>query len=137
MDFAHFSHIWRKPGMSPADRYEQLWRELEVADAVGFDMCFAVEHHVDPQESLSCSPPLYIASAAARTQNMRLGAMGWTVPLYDPLRVVEEVVSLDHLTRGRRLVLPTRLARASWLLSRLAPALFERLMVRRLAPGST
>ena len=87
--------------MSPADRYAQLWRELEVADSVGFDSCFAVEHHVDPHESLSCSPPLYVASAEAHTQHMRVGAMGWTVPLYDPLRVVEEVVSLDNLTRGR------------------------------------
>ncbi|HEY3116234.1 MAG TPA: LLM class flavin-dependent oxidoreductase [Chloroflexota bacterium] len=101
MQFAHFSHIWRKPNISPADRYEQLWRELEVADQVGFDYSFAVEHHVDPHESLSPSPSMYIASAAARTQNMRVGAMGWTVPLYDPLRVVEEVVALDNLTRGR------------------------------------
>jgi len=28
MKFAHFSHIWNKPGMSPHQRYEQLWREL-------------------------------------------------------------------------------------------------------------
>lgn len=92
-------------------RYEQRWRELEVADATGFDYCFAVEHHVDPHGSLSCSPPLYIAAAAARTQHMRVGAIGWTVPLYDPLRVVEEVVSLDHLTRGRLEVGPVSGAR--------------------------
>ena len=97
MKFAHMSHIWRKPAMTPGQRYQQLWRELELADSLGFDYGFTVEHHVDPNESLSVSPPMYIAGAAAHTQHMRLGAMGWLVPLYDPLRVVEEVVSLDNL----------------------------------------
>src|SRR4051812_50077370 len=87
--------------MAPSERFGQLWRELELADRMGFDYGFAVEHHVDPKESLSPSPPLYIAAAAAHTQRLRLGAMGWMVPLYDPLRVVEEVVALDHVTNGR------------------------------------
>jgi len=30
MKFAHFAHVWGKSGMSPADRYRQLWRELEL-----------------------------------------------------------------------------------------------------------
>ena len=101
MKFAHMSHIWRKPGMAVAERYAQLWREIELCDQVGFDYGFCVEHHLNPIESLSVSPPLYISGAAARTSRMRLGAMGWVVPLYDPLRVVEEVVSLDHVTQGR------------------------------------
>lgn len=101
MKFAHMSHIWRKPDMSPAQRFAQLWRELELVDEVGFDYGFAVEHHVDPRESLSPSPPLYISGAAAHTERLRVGAMGWTVPLYDPLRIVEEVVALDHVTNGR------------------------------------
>lgn len=101
MKFAHMSHIWRKPGMTPSARYAQLWRELELCDEVGFDYAFAVEHHNDPRESLSTSPPMYVAAAAARTKHLRIGPMGWTVPLYDPLRVVEEVVALDNLTEGR------------------------------------
>jgi alkanesulfonate monooxygenase SsuD/methylene tetrahydromethanopterin reductase-like flavin-dependent oxidoreductase (luciferase family) len=101
MKFAHMSHIWRKPGLSPAQRYAQLWRELELCDELGFDYGFAVEHHVDPRESLSQSPPLYIAAAGARTRNLRLGALGWVVPLYDPLRVVEEILALDNLLEGR------------------------------------
>ena len=32
MNFAHFSHIWGKPGMTPYQRYEELWRELELCD---------------------------------------------------------------------------------------------------------
>jgi len=32
MKFAHFSHVWGKRGMSPAQRYAQLWRELALCD---------------------------------------------------------------------------------------------------------
>jgi alkanesulfonate monooxygenase SsuD/methylene tetrahydromethanopterin reductase-like flavin-dependent oxidoreductase (luciferase family) len=101
MKFAHMSHIWRKPGVTPAARYAQLWRELALCDELGFDYGFCVEHHTCPTESLSPSPPLFVAAAAARTRRMRLGAMGWVAPLYDPLRVVEEVVALDNLVEGR------------------------------------
>ena len=32
MHFGYFTHVWGKPGMQPSDRYQQLWRELELAD---------------------------------------------------------------------------------------------------------
>jgi hypothetical protein len=35
MKFAYFSHIWAKPGMTTHERYEQLWHELELCDALG------------------------------------------------------------------------------------------------------
>ena len=56
MKFAHFSHIWAKPGMTPHARYEQLWRELEACDELGFDYSFCVEHHFRPDESWMSSP---------------------------------------------------------------------------------
>ena len=34
MKFAHFAHVWGKPNMTPHQRYAQLWRELELADAL-------------------------------------------------------------------------------------------------------
>ena len=37
MKFAHFSHVWGKPNMTAHERYEQLWRELELCDELGFD----------------------------------------------------------------------------------------------------
>jgi alkanesulfonate monooxygenase SsuD/methylene tetrahydromethanopterin reductase-like flavin-dependent oxidoreductase (luciferase family) len=51
MKFAHFSHVWNKPGMNPAERYAQLWRELGAADELGFDYGFCVEHHFNPNKS--------------------------------------------------------------------------------------
>ncbi len=54
MKFAHFSHIWAKPGMTPHQRYEELWRELQLCDELGFDYGFCVEHHFRPEARLWC-----------------------------------------------------------------------------------
>jgi alkanesulfonate monooxygenase SsuD/methylene tetrahydromethanopterin reductase-like flavin-dependent oxidoreductase (luciferase family) len=101
MKFAHFSHIWAKPGMTPHARYEQLWRELALCDAVGFDYSFCVEHHFRPDESLMSSPSLYAVGAGARTKRMRIGPMGYIVPLYHPLRLAEEIAIVDQMLSGR------------------------------------
>ena len=51
MKFAHFSHVWNKPNMTAAMRYEQLWRELALADESDFDFGFCVEHHFNPTKA--------------------------------------------------------------------------------------
>ncbi len=101
MKFAHFAHVWTKPGMTPHDRYEQLWRELELCDALGFDYGFCVEHHFTPYESWMSSPSLYTVGAGVRTKNIRLGPMGYVVPLYNSLRLAEEIAIIDQMLGGR------------------------------------
>ena len=101
MEFAHFSHIWRKPGMTPHQRYEELWRELQLCDELGFDYSFCVEHHFRPDESWMSSPGLYAVGAGARTRRMRIGPMGYIVPLYHPLRLAEEIAIVDQMLAGR------------------------------------
>jgi len=101
MKFAHFAHVWGKPGMTPHDRYEQLWRELELCDTLGFDYGFCVEHHFTPHESWMSAPSLYTVGAGARTKNMRIGPMGYIVPLYNSLRLAEEIAIIDQMTNGR------------------------------------
>src|SRR4029453_17100180 len=87
--------------MTPGGRYAQLWREIALCDEVGFDAAYTIEHHDLPEERPSPSPPMFVAWAAARARRSRVGAMGWLAPTYDPLRVVDEVTALDHLTGGR------------------------------------
>ena len=102
MKFAHFSHVWNKPGMTAAQRYEQLWRELATCDQLDFDFGFTVEHHFNPNESWMPSPAIYCTGAAARTRRMRHGPMGFVVPLYDPLRKPARLRDLHHL-RGENI----------------------------------
>jgi alkanesulfonate monooxygenase SsuD/methylene tetrahydromethanopterin reductase-like flavin-dependent oxidoreductase (luciferase family) len=101
MKLAHFSHVWNKPAMTAAERYEQLWRELAICDELGFDFGFTVEHHFNPNESWMPSPSIYCTGAAARTRTMRHGPMGYIVPLYDPLRIAEDAAVLDNVLHGR------------------------------------
>lgn len=101
MKFAHFSHVWGKPGMTPNDRYEQLWRELELCDDLRFDYAFCVEHHFVPHESWISSPSLFAVGAGARTKHMRVGPMGYIVPLYNSLRLAEEIAIIDQMLGGR------------------------------------
>lgn len=101
MKFAHFSHVWGKDGMTPHQRYEQLWRELQLCDALGFDASYCVEHHFRPDESWMSAPSLYAVAAGARTKRMRVGVMGYVVPLYHPLRLAEEIAVVDQMLGGR------------------------------------
>src|SRR3954447_16426417 len=101
MKFAHFAHVWGKTGMTPAERYQQLWRELQLCDELGFDYGFCVEHHFRPDESWMSSPSLYAVGAGARTKRMRIGPMGYIVPLYHPLRLAEEIALVDQMLGGR------------------------------------
>ena len=101
MKFSHFSHIWARPGMTPHERYEQLWRELQLCDALGYDYSFCVEHHFRPDESWMSSPSLYAVGAGAHTKRLRIGPMGYIVPLYHPLRLAEEIAIVDQMLGGR------------------------------------
>lgn len=87
--------------MTPHDRYEQLWRELELSDALGFDYGFCVEHHFTPYDSWMSAPSLYVVGAGARTKHMRVGPMGYIVPLYNSLRLAEEIAIIDQMLGGR------------------------------------
>ena len=101
MKFAHFSHVWGKPGMTAHQRYDQLWRELGFATSFGFDFSFCVEHHFRPDESWMSSPALYAVGGGAHTKRLRVGSMGFVVPLYHPLRLAEEIAIVDQMLGGR------------------------------------
>ena len=101
MKFAHFAHVWGKEGMTPAERYRQLWRELQLCDELGFDYGFCVEHHFRPDESWMSAPSLYSVAGGARTKQIRLGGMGHIVPLHNPLRLAEEIAVADQMLDGR------------------------------------
>lgn len=115
MKFAHFAHVWGKRGLDPAERYRQLWRELQLCDELSFDFGFCVEHHFNPGESWMSAPSLYTVGAGARTKRIRLGGMGYVVPLHHPLRLAEEIALTDQMIEGRLEI---------GLVSGVAPAMF-------------
>ena len=101
MRFGYFSHVWGRPGVTPADRYRELWREIQLADETGFDYAFSVEHHFSPQESWMPSPTIFCTGAAMSTKRIRIGPMGYIPALYNPIGIAEEVAALDQVLGGR------------------------------------
>ncbi|MBO9577659.1 MAG: LLM class flavin-dependent oxidoreductase [Microbacteriaceae bacterium] len=75
---------------------------LEIAahaEAIGFDRYHVTEHH---GTALSVIPPsLFLAALSQRTSRMRIGTLVYVVPDHEPLRLAEDVATLDQLTRGR------------------------------------
>src|SRR5262247_3625688 len=80
--------------------YEDRLQLLESADAAGFFCYHVAEHHATPL-GMAPSPGLFLAAAAQRTRRIRLGPLVYLLPLYEPLRLIEEICMLDHLSGGR------------------------------------
>lgn len=87
-------------GESHASALEGTLRRAEHADRVGFHRFWMAEHHAVPGIA-SGSPALLIASAAARTERIRLGSGGVMLPHYRPLVVAEQFALLESLHPGR------------------------------------
>jgi len=97
--FGIFDHVdW---GGAPLDRhFEDRLALVEAYDRLGFHGYHVAEHHGTPLGTAP-SPSLYLAAVAQRTMRIRLGPLVYLLPLYHPLRLIEEVCMLDQLSRGR------------------------------------
>ena len=98
-NFGIFDWIDRNQ-LALAELYEQRLRLVECADQNGFYCYHIAEHHASPL-SMTPSPGLFLAAAAQRTERIRLGTLVYVLPVYNPLRLIEEICMLDNLSRGR------------------------------------
>jgi alkanesulfonate monooxygenase SsuD/methylene tetrahydromethanopterin reductase-like flavin-dependent oxidoreductase (luciferase family) len=75
--------------------------QIELADRLGYDFAWEVEHHFLEEYSHSSAPEVFLGAASQRTQNIRLGHGIVQLPTNHPARVVERVSTLDLISRGR------------------------------------
>jgi limonene 1,2-monooxygenase len=73
---------------------------IELLDRLGYDEAWIGEHHSAGYEIIA-SPEIFIAAAAERTRQIRLGTGVVSLPYHHPLMVAERINQLDHMTRGR------------------------------------
>lgn len=99
MRFGLFDHMDRS-GEDVSVQYENRLQILEACDTAGFYSYHLAEHHGTPL-GLAPSPSVFLAAAAQRTRKLRLGALVFTLSLYHPLRILDEICMLDHLSSGR------------------------------------
>ena len=75
--------------------------QLELADGLGYDYVWEVEHHFLEEYSHSSAPEVFLAAATQRTKRIRLGHGIVQLTTNQPHRVAERVSTLDLLSGGR------------------------------------
>jgi alkanesulfonate monooxygenase SsuD/methylene tetrahydromethanopterin reductase-like flavin-dependent oxidoreductase (luciferase family) len=99
LEFGIFDHL-DDNGVPFADLFETRLKLIEQYDRGGFRAYHIAEHHSTPL-GLAPSPSVFLAAVAQRTRRLRFGPLLYITPMYHPLRIAEEVVMLDHMSRGR------------------------------------
>lgn len=75
--------------------------QIEMADALGYDYAWVVEHHFLEEYAHSSAPEVFLAAASQRTQNIRLGHGIVQLTTNHPARVAERISTLDLISHGR------------------------------------
>jgi len=99
MKFGIFDYIDRR-NEPLSQTYDERMALIRAAEAAGFYGYHVTEHHVTPL-SATPSPSVYLAAVARETTRIRIGALLFLLPLYHPLRLIEELCMLDNLSGGR------------------------------------
>ena len=94
-----------RPWSSDSERqvYENALEQVRLADELGFDYVWAVEHHFLEEYSHCSAPDLFLTACAQQTSRIRVGhGVVACVPQYQsPIRVAERAAVLDILSGGR------------------------------------
>jgi len=81
--------------------YQNALAQIELADRLGYDHAWQVEHHFLEEYSHSPAPESFLAAASQRTKQIRLGHGIMQLTTNHPARVAEKVSTLDLLSNGR------------------------------------
>lgn len=98
--FGIFLAPFHPAGENPTLALQRDLSLIEHLDRYGYDEAWIGEHHSAGSEIIA-SPEIFIAAAAERTKNIRLGTGVTSLSYHNPLWVAERMVLLDHLTKGR------------------------------------
>jgi alkanesulfonate monooxygenase SsuD/methylene tetrahydromethanopterin reductase-like flavin-dependent oxidoreductase (luciferase family) len=86
---------------SEYDVFQNSLAQIELADRLGYDYAWVVEHHFLEEYSHSSAPEVFLGAATQRTRRIRLGHGVVQLPTSHPARVAERVATLDLLSGGR------------------------------------
>jgi len=81
--------------------FQNALSQVELADKLGYDYAWEVEHHFLEEYSHSSAPEVFLGAASQRTKNIRLGHGIVQLTTNHPARVAERVSTLDLVSRGR------------------------------------
>jgi alkanesulfonate monooxygenase SsuD/methylene tetrahydromethanopterin reductase-like flavin-dependent oxidoreductase (luciferase family) len=96
-----FTEFQCPAGMSEAAAFEESMAQMRAAEELGFDAVWLGELHFQKERSVLASPLVVAAAIAACTRRVKIGIAVQVLPLSHPLRLAEDVATVDHLSRGR------------------------------------
>ena len=93
---------FQNPGRELTDHevYQAELRQAKLAEPLGFDIIWTVEHHFSGYQ-MNPDTMQFLTYMAGATEKIELGASCVVLPWHNPVRVVENVIALDHYTNGR------------------------------------
>jgi alkanesulfonate monooxygenase SsuD/methylene tetrahydromethanopterin reductase-like flavin-dependent oxidoreductase (luciferase family) len=101
MEFGLFTEFQCPPGMREATAFEESMAQMRAAEDLGFDAVWLGELHFQKDRSVLASPLVVAAAIAACTRRVKIGIAVQVLPLSHPLRLAEDVATVDHLSHGR------------------------------------
>ena len=98
-----YEHQLPRPWTADSERtlIQNSLDQIELADKLGYDYAWEVEHHFLEEYSHSSAPEVFLAAASQRTKNIRLGHGIVQLTTNHPARVAERVSTLDLVSNGR------------------------------------
>ena len=99
MNFGIFDHVDHS-GLPLGELLDKRLEYIVAVDEAGFYGYHVAEHHATPL-NLVPGPGVFLGAVANATKRLRLGPMVYLLPLYSPLRLIEEICLLDQLSHGR------------------------------------
>ena len=92
-------------GKTERDAFNDVFAQVDLAEAVGLDGVWVAERHFSSsdagQPSIASSPIVLSTAIAMRTKRLRVGTGVYVLPLNHPVRIAEEVATLDYVSEGR------------------------------------
>ena len=101
MEFGLFVEYPSREGTTQAQIFKDSMELIEAAEDSGSEGVWLAEYHFDPGRSVLSAPITVAGAVAARTKKIKIGLAVHVLPLRNPVRVAEEIATLDHLSEGR------------------------------------
>src|SRR5690349_24096287 len=90
-----------RQGADQATAFRDIFDLAERAEAWGADCVWLGEIHFTPVRSVTSASSQRASAIASRTRRLRVGTAVQVLPLNHPLRIAEEVATVDHISGGR------------------------------------
>jgi alkanesulfonate monooxygenase SsuD/methylene tetrahydromethanopterin reductase-like flavin-dependent oxidoreductase (luciferase family) len=101
MEFGSFMEFHRRPDTPESQAFAEAFDHVDMCEELGLDAVWLAESHFSPERSVLSAPLILAAAIAGRTRRLKVGTAVLLLPLGNPLRLAEEVATLDHASQGR------------------------------------